>query len=324
MMYLQQYPTESLTKCVESIVWFTTYRRSLQRPSSGNKLKFAIQLAAAITACCIWIVPAQAQEVSKPGHLIVPELIGQSSARGIPGFTPSKVWVYENSGKPVSGKNIVASYPVGQKIPLPQGSYLVEVGTQQASENRIRVQVTSGLVTIVPTGLVVVQVEPPNAQTRDSCNRWTNVVSVSLQIGAKAGPQIATNRGNKGSGLGIVQVAAGYYRIRWNRFHVTAEVKANQSLLLPTALVGPMPDNPYTLHLKKGSGRNNVGLRLCRNRPTRVLARAYWGAYREQIPEYPYKKVVWEKISVEQQMTATGPSSSNFPPDRSNTDHLIR
>ncbi|HIN85362.1 MAG TPA: hypothetical protein EYN06_02695 [Myxococcales bacterium] len=257
---------------------------------------FTVLLAILIT------IPAAswAQESApKPGYILVPSLLGSRAQKQQPGFAPPLVWVYDEVGQPLQSRKSQGAHDVGEKIELPEGWYQVEVANEQSKLNRLKVFVKSGMITEIPTGLIVVAVEPKNQQPRDICNAWNGQIYVTLPVDPKPGPLIGTNRDAKTTNVGIVQVAAGYYRVQWNRFYIAVDIEANKKYHIPTGLVGPMPGNNYTLHLKKGLAASNPGLRLCKNRSTRVLTRTYWGSYNQQISEYPFKKRVWEQITVE-------------------------
>lgn len=251
-------------------------------------------------------VPTAAQ-AGGTGELIVPSLLGARDRAAHPGFVPPLVWVYDEVGKLLPSRKAQGAYDVGEKIELPEGWYKVELGNVHAERNRVKLFVKSGRVTVVPTGLIVVNVEPPEQQPRDVCNRWTSALTVRLPIDPAPGPVIATNRGAANHSTGIVQVVAGYYRILWNGFTVAADVKPSQALNLPTGLVGPMPASDYMLHAAKGSRAGNPGVRLCRNRGTRVLSRTYWGTYNQQITAFPFKQRMWEQITVEPPESREGP-----------------
>ena len=250
--------------------------------------------------------PAFAQK-TKPGYLVVPALLDARDEKRHPGYVAPKVWVYDDVGTPLPNKDVQGAYAVGQKIPLDEGWYLIEVGNVQAKGNRAKLFVKAGKVTVVPSGLIVVNAEPHSAQPADVCNRWTGKLFISLPLDPKPGPLVATNQSAGHHSTGIVQVVAGYYRIQWNRFWIAAEVKANHALRVPTGLLGPMPYTDYRVHLAKGLKRDNPGLRLCRNRSTRLLARTYWGTYDRQISEYPFKQREWERITVERPKDKRGP-----------------
>ena len=241
---------------------------------------------------------AQTEAAGKPGWLLLPSLFSARERAAQPGFVPPLVWVYDEVGQPRPSKKSQGAYEVGERIELPEGWYQVEVGNLQAKENRLKVAVKSGKVTRIPTGLIAVTVEPAGSQPKDTCTTWGSEIFVSLPTNPRPGPLIATNRDRGSEPVGIVQVAAGYYRIEWHRFHVAAEVKPNMALHLETGLIGPMPADEYTIHLKKGLSADNPGLVLCRTRQTRVLARTYWGTYNEPISEYPFKRRVWEQVTV--------------------------
>lgn len=231
----------------------------------------------------------------KPGKLIVPQMI----KAGQKGFVPPKIWLYDEVGQPVASDKSQGAWDVGEYISLPEGWYQVELGNVRNKRNRAKLYVKSKRTTVVPTGIIAVVVEPMDQQPKDVCNRWSGQLYVSLALDPKPGPIVATNRDAAPHRVGLVQVVAGYYRIQWNRFFVAADVKPGHLFTLPTGLVGPMPQKKYTLHAKKGHAADNPGLRLCAHRPTRILARSYWGTYNKQITQFPFKQRVWEQIAIE-------------------------
>jgi hypothetical protein len=259
--------------------------------------------------CIVLVVsqPSFAKETSGEGYVLVPSLLTSADRNRYPGFFPPSIWIYDDKGTALPSEARLGAYNVGQKIPLPQGWYLVEVGTVQAPENRLRLYVSAGKTTVVPTGLVVVSVEHIRQQPRDVCNPWTGKLFVSLPIDPKPGPTVSTNRRAGNFPVGVLQVPAGYYRIQWNRFYIATDVKAYMAFNLETGLIGPMPQQKYQVHRQKGHTAHNPGLRLCRNRPTRVLVRSYWGTYNRQISAYPFKQRIWEQLTVEAVKSKRGP-----------------
>lgn len=244
---------------------------------------------------------------AKPGNILVAALLDRDALRQHPGFKPPSIWVYDEVGTAIPSQKSQGAFEVGEKIQVEPGWYQVEVGNVHAERNRVKILVKSGKTTVVPTGLIVVNVEPSSAQPRDRCNRWTGELYVTLPTDPKPGPTIATNQGVGHHAVGIVQVVAGYYRIQWNRFWIAADVKENMAYRVQTGLIGPMPQSDYALHLKKGIEKNNPGLRLCQKRPTRVMARTYWGTWNRQISAYPFKQREWQQITVEKPIDKRGP-----------------
>jgi|GEM_PF-3846662 len=251
--------------------------------------------------------PSFAKETSGEGFVLVPTLLSSANQKQYPGFSPPSIWIYDDKGTALPSGARLGAYNVGQKIPLPQGWYLVEVGTVQTPENRLRLYVSAGETTVVPTGLVVVSVEHSRQQPRDICNPWTGKLFVSLPLDPKPGPTVSTNREAGNFPVGVLQVPAGYYRIQWNRFYIATDIKPYMAFNLETGLIGPMPQQDYQVLRKKGHSARNPGLRLCRNRPTRVLARSYWGTYNRQISTYPFKQRIWEQMTVEAVQSKRGP-----------------
>lgn len=257
--------------------------------------------------CCLLIGSVAYAKPKKPGKLIVPSLLGQRDTASQPGFVPPLLWLYDEVGTALPSTKGRGAYDVGEYIELAEGWYLVELGNVHTERNRVKVFVKSKKVTVVPTGLVVVSAEAYADQPRDTCSRWNGQLFVHLPLDPGPGPVVATNRTKKPHRVGIVQVIAGYYRIQWNRFSIKADVKSGMAFELPTGMLGPMPQKGYQLHAKKGHAKDNPGLRLCAKRPTRVLARSFWGTYNRPISQYPFKQREWEQITVALPESKKGP-----------------
>ncbi len=260
----------------------------------------------AVSACVALSLAAEAG-ANKPGVLIVPTLLTKREMAGQPGFVPPKVWIYDEVGQLLRSSKSLGAYDVGERISLPEGWYMVEVANIRHRRNRAKMFVKSRRVTIVPTGLIAINVEPASQQPRDVCKRWSGRLFVSLPLAPNPGPVVATNRDADPGPVGVVQVLAGYYHIQWNQFFIGMDVKPNMALNLPTGHVGPMPQKKYTFHARKGHAADNPGLRLCLKRTTRVLARTYWGTYNKQISAYPFKERVWEQVTVDLPESKGGP-----------------
>jgi len=255
----------------------------------------------------VFSTPAFATGPSETGSLLVPHLLNARNRGRYPGFVPPNIWVYDKAGKAMPSSGSMGAYAVGQSVPLPEGWYQVEVGTSQIPQNRLKVFVKAGNTTVIPTGLIVVSVESTREQPRDVCNAWSGKLFVSLPLDPAPGPTIATNRTAGKHPVGAVQVAAGYYRIFWNGTYIATDIKPYHAYNVETGLIGPMPQNDYAIHRKKGLKSSNPGLRLCRNRATRVLSRSYWGTYNRQISAYPFKQRIWEQVMVAQPESKKGP-----------------
>ena len=250
---------------------------------------------------CVALFAGSAQAEPRPGTLLLPQVLNSAERDRIPGFVQPRVWIYNEAGEAVGANGSAPQaqgYSVGERLELPQGWYLVEVGTLRAPENRIKLYIKSRRVTVIPTGLIVVTAEPAAAQPRDTCTRWSGKLQVSLPIGDSDGIPISNNGNESHHPVGAIQVVAGQYRIHWNRFHLDAEVKPNQAYNIPTGLLGPMEHTGYTLHRREGVSADNPGLRLCSQRPTRVLAGTYWGSWNRTIANFPFKQRQWEELTI--------------------------
>ncbi len=253
-----------------------------------------------ITYVLVGLFPALGAAIDRSagkGFLVATDLVKGSTK----GYVPSQLWVYDEIGQPIAGKGERGAFALGERIALSEGWYLVEVGNEPAEKNRQKLFVREGKLTVVPTGLVMVRVEPATAQPRDTCSPWNGQLFAYLPLDAAPGPLIASNGKAKDldEGQGVLQLAAGRYRFEWNRFTVVTEVRAGMTLHLETGLIGPMAQDDYLLHAKDGAAPDNPGLKLCKRRPTRVLVRGYQGSFSQPTSKYPYKKRAWVAVLVE-------------------------
>lgn len=235
--------------------------------------------------------PARADDTT--GTLVVPSLLSAKAAADM-GLAPVRVWVHASGGAMLRSGADDGGYPLDEPIIVSEGQYLVEVGTERAESNRLRVAVRAGKATVVPTGLIRIEVEPTSSQSPDACATWSAALEASLRPPEGDGPVVARG-GNAEATRSALQLVPGYYRVHWNGASVEVEVSPWTAYHVETGLTGPFKNSSYEVALTEGSEKR---IPLCQRRPTRLLARTYAASFMEPISEPPFRERVWGRLVV--------------------------
>ena len=129
----------------------------------------------------------------KGGWLYVYQFFSPEQMNDIPGFVPSKVWIYDEKGQMIDSKQGSGQFPTGILVPVPEGWYEVEIGHEHAHGNAWKYYVQTGKVTIIQTGFVKVTSMSPEMQKPDICNPWNATMKIFVKNGDKM-EFLATNK----------------------------------------------------------------------------------------------------------------------------------
>jgi hypothetical protein len=276
------------------------YTMTVSRPPVRSTSFIAAIIAVGLTVA----VPAEA----KTGRLVLPTLLSGRDAKQVTGFVPSTLWIYSESGEALAGPGPDSGWATGKSANLEEGWYLIEVGNVRAKENRARIFVKSGKTTVVPSGVVLVNVEAAEQQPPDRCPVWDASMDVFLGTLPEPGIRVASNREAPGQHrTGAVQVLAGFYRIGWNGFHKTIEVRSHHIYTLETGFAMPHAAHDYAIFDVKDRNAGGPTMRLCRTRRTRLLPRAYHGTFTRPTQQPPFKERVWDTLRVVPPESKKGP-----------------
>ncbi len=241
----------------------------------------------------------------EPGAVLVPELRGK--AVGQPGVSDTRVWI--SAGEPraaVVGPGVDGAFAPGALIAVPAGVVVVEIGTERADANRVRLNVEPGLTSVVPMGLVAVTVEPAVAQVLDACRIWSASFELALQPLSGPGGAVVTRVSTEGA-TSLALVPAGYYRVLWNGGAIEVAVPPWTRYHVETGRIGPLRESRVQLSEFEGGPD---ALTLCERRATRVLARPWYASYSEATSEPPFRKKVWARVAVPADERRGGPFES--------------
>ena len=239
------------------------------------------------------VTTAPALSDESTGTLFVPSLMSPKAAADT-GLGPVRVWVHASGGAMLRSGAEDGGYPLDEPIIVSEGQYLVEVGSVRVEANRLRVAVRAGKETVVPTGMVRIEVETVASQSPDACATWSAALEVSLRPVAGDGPIVA-RAGESEAPRSALQLVPGYYRLHWNGASVEVEVKPWTVYHVETGLTGPFRNASYEVALTEGSEKR---IPLCQRRATRLLAQAYAASFMEPISEPPFRERVWGRLVV--------------------------
>jgi hypothetical protein len=256
----------------------------------------ALRCAIAVVLCALAGLvssprPARADDTT--GTLVVPSVLSAKAAAEA-GLAPVRVWVHASGGAMLRSGATDGGYALDEPIILSEGQYLVEVGTERADANRLRVAVRAGKATVVPTGLVRIDVEPSTSQPPDVCATWSASLEASLRPPVGDGPVVA-RAGSPEATRSALQLVPGYYRLHWNGASIELEVTPWTVYHVETGLTGPFQNTSYEVALAEGADKR---VALCQRRPTRLLARTYAATFMEPISEPPFRERVWGRLVV--------------------------
>jgi len=198
-----------------------------------------------------------------------------------PGFVPPRVWIYDEEGRLVNSTQGAGDFPIGLKIPVPPGRYQVEVGTQPSEYNRHWYTVKNRMMTIVKTGVILIQGVPRDQQPADICPKWSARLDVMVDYKGE-GQLVATNKTANPDAAGALQLHEGTYVLHSNGLSTSVEVKDGQFFLIPTGWHGGRNLRDHRLNTKEERGAGNMSAVMCAHNPTLVLAGTYWETFVEE------------------------------------------
>jgi hypothetical protein len=262
-------------------------------------------LGVVVVAMALAAVPETAvAKGKKGGSLYVHRYYDAAELKQMGAAYGSEVYVYQADGTIVHSGHGNGSYAPGERIDVPVGDYLVEVGRARTRHNLRRFTVKKGSVTEVPTGWVAVTSWAPEDQPKDGCQSWDAEIRAYVVDGNGKEHLVAHNRGRPGATTGRIQLAAGpTYRVYWHGLAVEMQVKAGAVTYLNTGVAGPVLGGDARLAADKSDAAGVPHVLLCKDGPTQVLAGTWWLAQIEKSESYPYEKLAWteeETISLDE------------------------
>lgn len=233
------------------------------------------------------------------GWLYAKKFVPDHQKAEFKGFKEPRLFVYDDAGARVMSELPGGAFEPGQLVPLAEGWYAVEVGEYPTELNRWRYYVKAGQATVVRTGLVVLPTPPPSDQGADPyCESWRAEMQAFVWDDKGQLHEVISNSDTPVEDLGMLQLHEGRYVFAFNRLMAVHEVKADQTLSLPTAHIGPIDRNPYRISMRADDSATTPSLNLCKDRPTQVLAGSYVGSYYIDTMSPPFRKRIWEEQSV--------------------------
>ncbi len=241
--------------------------------------------------------PAAAK--GKDGALYVHRYYDADELKQMGAATASEVYVYQADGTIVHSGHGNGSFAAGERIDVPAGEYLVEVGTARTRHNLRKFTVKKGAVTEVPTGWIAVTSWAAEDQPRDGCQSWDAELRAYAVDADGKEHLVATNRGRPGQTTGRIQLVAGpTYRIHWHGLAIDTTAKAGAVSYLATGVAGPVLGADARIAADKSDGAGVPHVLLCKDGPTQVLAGKWWLAQIEKSETYPYEKLTWVEEEV--------------------------
>ncbi len=233
------------------------------------------------------------------GWLLLPEFATHSQLKQMRGFVAPRLFVYTEEGEAIPKSGSEPGWEPAELVPLPEGSYQVEVGHTPHPANRWRYRVRAGQVTLVRTGLVALSTAHVDDQPPDVCRPWRARMWAHVRDSDGDTHQIAAAAGSEVSDFSILQLHEGTYQFLFNGLTADLEVRADRSIFLPTAMVAPVGRRDFRLSVEKSDAADNPSILLCADRPTQVLAGSYWGSYHTELKRFPYRERVWRQMEID-------------------------
>lgn len=242
---------------------------------------------------------ATADAKGKTGSLYVHKYYDASDLKQMGAAVASDVYVYQLDGTIVHSGHGNGSFKPGERIDVPPGEYLVEVGQSRTRHNLRRFKVKARSVTEVPTGWVAITSWAAEDQPKENCQGWDAQLRAYVVDSKGKEHLVATNRRMPGRTTGRIQLAAGVkYRVYWHGLAVDMQVEAGKVTYLGTGVLGPVLGGDARAAAEKSDGAGVPHVLLCSDGPTQVLAGKWWVAQIEKTEEYPYEKLAWSEEEV--------------------------
>lgn len=262
-------------------------------------LATALALALALVAPPLAALAPPERADGAVGWLYVRKFVPEAQKAEFKGFKEPRLFVYDDAGAPVKSDLPGGHFEPGQLVPVPEGWYSVEVGEFPSELNRWRYYVKAGQATVVRTGLVVLPTPPPSELGGDPfCASWRAEMQAFVWDEKGQLKLVISNSDTPVEDFGMLQLHEGRYAFGFNRLLAVHEVKADQTLSLPTAHIGPIDRNPYRISMRADDSVETPALTLCKDRPTQVLAGDYVGSYYIDTMAPPFRKRIWEEQTV--------------------------
>jgi hypothetical protein len=247
----------------------------------------------------IVVLSTPAEGKGKDGALYVQKYYGVDNLTAMGAAVPADVYVYQLDGTLVHSGQGNGSWKPGDRIDVPAGEYLVEVGKSRTRYNLRKFLVKPRSVTEVPTGWVAVTSWDREDQPKEGCLPWDSVLRAYVVAPGGKEHLVISNREYRGESAGRLQLAAGpTYRVYWHGLAVDVQVEKGKVTCLPTGGAGPVIGTEPRLAAEKSDAAGVPRVGLCTDGPTQALAGTWWLGQIEKIEDYPYEKLVWAEEEV--------------------------